>query len=1043
MELGMIRKVDIDHEMQQSYLDYAMSVIVSRALPDARDGLKPVQRRILYAMYDLLLRPDTPYKKSARIVGEVLGKYHPHGDSAVYEAMARMAQDYSMRYMLVDGQGNFGSVDGDSPAAMRYTEARLASPAMEMLQQLDKNTVEFTANFDETLKEPLVLPAAIPNLLVNGATGIAVGMATNIPPHNLTEVVDALIFMLEHWEHQDEITVDTLMQFIKGPDFPTGGVILENPEGEGLSAAYGTGRGKVLVRARAHLEDMGRGRSRIIITELPYMTNKSSLIERIAELVREGTIDGISDLRDESDRQGMRIVIELKQNIEPEKVLLDLYKHTPMQTTFGINMLALVGGEPRLLTLKQALRVYVEHRLEVVRRRSEYDLAKARARAHILEGLRVALKNLDEIISLIRNAADVDDARQKLIRRYKLSDLQAQAILDMQLRRLAALERKKIEMEYKEVMTLIKDLETLLASPKRMRQVVEEELRAIKQTYGDRRRTQIVNLKEGVSVKTLLTTTDVTPALNTWVSITADGKVSATPDERMPRMDGRDAPRWVVRTNTHHTLYLAGADGRTAAIPVHVVPQCEKPADGVPFNKISALKEDDQLAAAFAVPSLKPEEMENLFVLTVSRGGMVKKSALFDLPGPSSQTFTLVKINDGDGLLNVHISGGSDDVLLATAQGMAIRFSEEDVRAMGLVAAGVSGIKLAVGDEVIGSGLMLKNRQVLVVSTEGKGKRIQQDEFPKQGRYGQGVVLWKLPKGIRLAGVIVDRLENEVSVQFEKAAAKSSDLKDAPSRSRATQGQTVADVKPGDAVIRLVKVWDALARWEPEPTGKRSRAAARPKPEPAPGEAMQLELLSPEPVKKSAAASPTKAKTVKTEQPAVAPKKSAGKAESAPAESTATSKSKAAPIAKQTVNKETTRGTSQKPAVKTTAASGKTVAKGKTSAAKTSPGQKDATVKTSTSSAKPTAPEKAQAVKKPAAISTPADSAKGATRKKTEAPGKSEAPEKTTTTKKPAAGGETKTPSSSKPPAKKSTGEKESHSEKLPAPKSTRKKSGD
>lgn len=1010
MELGMIRKVDIDHEMQQSYLDYAMSVIVSRALPDARDGLKPVQRRILYAMHDLLLRPDTPYKKSARIVGEVLGKYHPHGDMAVYEAMARMAQDYSMRYMLVDGQGNFGSVDGDSPAAMRYTEARLASPAMEMLQQLDKDTVDFTANFDETLKEPLVLPAAIPNLLVNGATGIAVGMATNIPPHNLVEVADALIFMLEQWERQDEITVDTLMQFIKGPDFPTGGVILENPEGEGLSAAYGTGRGKVLVRARAHLEDMGRGRSRIIITELPYMTNKSSLIERIAELVREGTIDGISDLRDESDRQGMRIVIELKQNIEPEKVLLDLYKHTPMQTTFGINMLALVGGEPRLLTLKQALRVYVEHRLEVVRRRSEYDLAKARARAHILEGLRVALKNLDEIISLIRNAADVDDARQKLIRRYKLSDLQAQAILDMQLRRLAALERKKIEMEYKEVMTLIKDLETLLASPKRMRQVVEEELRAIKQTYGDRRRTQIVNLKEGVSVKTLLTTTDVTPALNTWVSITADGKVSAMPDERMPRMDGRDAPRWVVRTNTHHTLYLAGADGRTAAIPVHVVPQCEKPADGVPFNKISALKEDDQLAAAFAVPSLKPEEMENLFVLTVSRGGMVKKSALFDLPGPSSQTFTLVKINDGDGLLNVHISGGSDDVLLATAQGMAIRFSEEDVRAMGLVAAGVSGIKLAVGDEVIGSGLMLKNRQVLVVSTEGKGKRIQQDEFPKQGRYGQGVVLWKLPKGMRLAGVIVDRLENEVSVQFEKAAAKSSDLKDAPSRSRATQGQTVADVKPGDAVIRLVKVWDALARWEPEPTGKRSRAAARPKPEPAPGEAMQLELLSPEPVKKSAAAAPTKAKTAKTEQPVV---------------------------------KETTRGTSQKPAAKTSAASGKTAAKGKTPPTKTSPVQKDAAAKASTSSKKSAASEKAQTVKKTAAISTPADSTKAATKKKTEAPGKSETPEKATITKKPAAGGETKPPSPSKPTAKKSTGEKESHSEKTPAPKSTRKKSGD
>ncbi|MEN6410339.1 MAG: DNA gyrase subunit A [Anaerolineaceae bacterium] len=1007
MELGMIRRVDIDHEMQQSYLDYAMSVIVSRALPDARDGLKPVQRRILYAMYDLLLRPDTPYKKSARIVGEVLGKYHPHGDSAVYEAMARMAQDYSMRYMLVDGQGNFGSVDGDSPAAMRYTEARLAPPAMEILMQLDKDTVDFTTNFDETLKEPLVLPAAIPNLLVNGATGIAVGMATNIPPHNLAEVTDALIFMLEHWEHQDEITVDTLMQFIKGPDFPTGGVILENPEGEGISAAYGTGRGKVLVRARAHLEDMGRGRSRIIVTELPYMTNKSSLIERIAELVREGTIDGISDLRDESDRQGMRIVIELKQNIEPEKVLLDLYKHTPMQTTFGINMLALVGGEPRLLTLKQALRVYVEHRLEVVRRRSEYDLAKARARAHILEGLRTALKNLDEIISLIRNAADVDDARQKLIRRYKLSDLQTQAILDMQLRRLAALERKKIEMEYKEVMALINDLEALLASPKRMRQTVGEELLKIKQTYGDRRRTQIVNLKEGVSVKSLLTTTDITPALNTWVAITADGKVSATPDERMPRMDGRDAPCWMVRTNTHHTLYLVGKDGRTAAIPVHVVPHCEKPADGVPFNKISPLKDEDQLAAVFAVPSLKPEEMENLYALTVSRGGMVKKSALNDLPGPSSQTFTLVKINEGDGLLDVHISGGNDDVLLATAQGMAIRFSEEDVRAMGLIAAGVSGIKLAVGDEVIGSGLLLKNRQVLAVSTEGKGKRIQQDEFPKQGRYGQGVALWKLPKGARLVGVVVDRLENEVSVQFEKAAAKTFDLKDAPSRSRATQGQIVTDVKPGDAVIRLAKVWDALARWEPEPTGKRSRAAARPKAEPAPGEAMQLELLTPEPVKKSAAVSAAKTRTIKAGQDETPVKKSAVKAEKPPAGST-TPQKPATP--------KTTRGTSQKPAAKPSAASGEMPTKGKTSMAKTSPAQK---------AEMPATTGKAKSIKKPVPH------------------GKTEAVEKSTTTKKPAADSKTKTPSAAKPTAPKTAGGKESPSGKTPTAKTPRKKNGE
>lgn len=866
MELGLIRKVDIDREMQQSYLDYAMSVIVARALPDARDGLKPVQRRILYAMYDMLLRPETSYKKSARIVGEVLGKYHPHGDSAVYEAMARLAQDYSMRYMLVDGQGNFGSVDGDPPAAMRYTEARLSPAAMEMLLQLDKETVDFTPNFDETLKEPSVLPAAIPNLLVNGSTGIAVGMATNIPPHNLSEVVDALVYVLDRWDQQDDITVETLMQYIKGPDFPTGGVILENPEGEGLSAAYGTGRGKIMVRARAHLEEMGRSRSRIIINELPYMVNKSSLIERIAELVRENTIDGIADLRDESDRQGMRIVIELRQNIEPEKVLLDLYKHTPMQTTFGINMLALVGGEPRLLTLKQALRVYVEHRLEVIRRRSEYDLAKARARAHILEGLRVALKNLDEIISLIRNAADVDDARQKLIRRYKLSDLQAQAILDMQLRRLAALERKKIEMEYKDVMAHIADLEALLHSPKSMRKVVVEELQTMKQTYGDRRRTQIVNLKEGVSVASMLTTTDITPAQTTWVAITADGKVSATMDDRMPRMDGRDAPRWLVRTNTHQTLYLVSSDGRTAAVPVHVVPQCEKLADGVPFYKLSPLKEGDQLVTTFAIPSLKSEDLANYFVLTVSRGGMVKKSALSDLPGPSSQTFTLVKVNDGDGLLNVHISAGNDDVLLATAQGMAIRFSEEEVRAMGLVAAGVNGIKLAVGDELVGSGLLLKNQQVLAITMEGKGKRVAADDFPRQGRYGQGVGLWKLAKGIRLVRVVVDPLDSPMSVQFEKSAAKTFDLGDAPVRSRAALGQTVVEVKPGDTMSGVISIWDALARWEPEPAAKGKRIKTKPKPELAPGEATQLELIQDKTSKKAT-------KTVPEQKPVIPPTK--------------------------------------------------------------------------------------------------------------------------------------------------------------------------
>ncbi|MBI1855795.1 MAG: DNA topoisomerase 4 subunit A, partial [Chloroflexi bacterium] len=499
MELGLVRKIDIDHEMQQAYLDYAMSVIVARALPDARDGLKPVQRRILYAMYDMGIRADTAYKKSARIVGEVLGKYHPHGDSAVYEAMARMAQDFSLRTLLVDGQGNFGSVDGDPPAAMRYTEARLTLPAIEILADLNKNTVDFTANFDDTLEEPSVLPSAIPNLLVNGASGIAVGMATSIPPHNLSEIVDACVYMLERWEKLDDIDVDQLMEFVQGPDFPTGGVIIQEKGEEDIESAYGSGRGRVVVQAKVHIEEMERGKSRLIVTELPYQVNKSTLIERIAELARDGHIEGLADLRDESDRQGMRIVIELTKNADPEVILRDLYKRTPMQSTFSINLLALVDGEPRTLTLKQALRVYLEHRITIIKRRAEFDLEKAKARAHILEGYLVALKNLDEVIQIIRNASDVETARAKLMKRFKLTELQANAILEMQLRRLAALERKKIETEYKEVSALIKDLTDLLKSAKRMRAVVSDELLRVKAAYGYRLRTQIVNLKKGKS----------------------------------------------------------------------------------------------------------------------------------------------------------------------------------------------------------------------------------------------------------------------------------------------------------------------------------------------------------------------------------------------------------------------------------------------------------------------------------------------------------------------------------------------------------------
>jgi DNA gyrase subunit A len=577
MEIGLVKKINLREEMQKAYLDYAMSVIVARALPDARDGLKPVHRRILYAMYDMGLRPDSTHKKSARIVGEVLGKYHPHGDMAVYDAMARMAQDFSMRYRLVDGQGNFGSIDGDSPAAMRYTEARLQAPALHMLDDIEKDTVDFDENFDGTLTEPTVLPAAIPNLLVNGATGIAVGMATSIPPHNLGEVIDGLQYLLTRWNKLDDVGVEDLMQFVHGPDFPTGGVIIQDPDGDSLTSAYSTGRGKITVQARAHLEEMGRGRNRIIVTELPFMTNKSSLIARIADLARAEKLEGISDLRDESDREGMRIVIEVNKAADPKTVLADLYKRTLMQTTLSIIMLALVNSEPRLLSLKQLLKTYLDHRLDIVRRRSEFDLKKARERAHILEGLRVALQNMDDVIALIRRSADVETARTRLRKKYKLSVLQAGAILDMPLRRLAALERKKIDQEYREVKKRIREIEALLRSPRKMRQLVSDELQAVKEKYGDRRKTHIVKLSAKDSKRFVLTTTDLTPQKTIWISVTKNGLVSRTRENKMPRLRGKEAPGWIIRANTRDNLYMVTEMGTESAIPMHEIKESQLP----------------------------------------------------------------------------------------------------------------------------------------------------------------------------------------------------------------------------------------------------------------------------------------------------------------------------------------------------------------------------------------------------------------------------------------------------------------------------------
>ncbi|WKZ40977.1 MAG: DNA gyrase subunit A [Anaerolineales bacterium] len=866
MELGIVRKIDIDTEMQQAYLDYAMSVIVARALPDARDGLKPVQRRILYAMYDMGLRADSPYKKSARIVGEVLGKYHPHGDSAVYEAMARMAQDFSLRTLLVDGQGNFGSVDGDPPAAMRYTEARLTSAALDILFDLNKNTVNYAPNFDDTLEEPSVLPAAIPNLLVNGATGIAVGMATSIPPHNLGEIVDALVFMIQKWEKLDDIDVEQLMKFVQGPDFPTGGLIVQEKGEEGLESAYGSGRGKITVQAKAHVEEMERGKNRIIVTELPYMVNKSSLIERIAELARDGHLEGLSDLRDESDRQGMRIVIELTKNADPNFVLRELYRRTPMQTTFSINLLALVDGEPRTLTLKQALRVYVEHRLEVIKRRAQFDLEKAKARQHILEGYLVALKNLDEIINLIRSAADVETARAKLMKRYKLTELQANAILDMQLRRLAALERKKIETEYKEVSTLIKELTTLLKSPKLMRGVVADELQKVKAAYADRRRTQIVSVKDGAKGMQALTTNDLLPQQTVWIGVTDDGLVSRTADDKQPRHSGNDAPRFLVRASTTDTVYFVSKLGKAAAVAAHLIPQANKLSQGIAYFKVSPLTENDALAAVFALPASKSALGEETCVITITRFGMLKKSLVSELPGPSSQTFTMVKVNEGDRLGWVGLTDGKKEILLVTAGGMAIRFKEDDVRPMGLVAAGVNGMKLDEKDEVVGAEILPAEGDIFILTSDGKAKRVDVKDFPVQGRYGKGVVAWDLPDKVVLAAIASGKPNYMATIHLTKGAPKSTRLDAAGVRKRAsTKGDLIVEVKPGEAVTSVNVGWTVerflgAQKAEGKKDGKRRPERAEGKKEAKPKKAAPVKTKSPK--GKKPAAKP-KAKPVK------------------------------------------------------------------------------------------------------------------------------------------------------------------------------------
>ena len=772
MEIGTVKQINIDDEVRESYLSYAMSVIVSRALPDARDGLKPVQRRILYAMHDMGMRPNTAYKKSARVVGEVLGKYHPHSDQAVYDAMVRMAQDFSLRYMLVDGQGNFGSIDGDAAAAMRYTEARMSQMGFDMLEDIGKDTVDFTANFDDSLKEPVVLPATIPNMLVNGATGIAVGMATSIPPHNLGEVVDALVYMLDHWRKIDNIGLADLMQFIQGPDFPTGGLIFRYKQRKGeeidaITQAYATGRGRVTVRAKAHVERMGRNKSRIVITELPYQVNKTNLLGRIADLHRDGRIEGLTDMRDESDRNGMRIVIETTRNVEPEDVLAQLFKLTPMQSTFSISLLALVNGEPRILTLKQALRVFLEHRLEVVRRRSEYDLAKAERRAHILEGLLKALDHLDAVIATIRKSRTAETAKANLRKKFKLTEIQAQAILDMQLRRLAALERRKIQDEYKEVRGVVKYLTRLLANPKMMRDVIKAELLQVRETYGDTRRSQIV----GGAESKVLTATDLLPDEQVWALVGEKGTLARTTSPEMIRIPQKpkEPPFALLQANTQDILYLFAADGRTVSLPVYQLPQARELGVGTNWAELTGFSRRDHLAAALVLPALAEGY---LFLTTL--GGVVKRVRVEDLPGIASEPFTVMNVAKHDSLGWARLTRGDQEVILATAVGQAIRFKEETVRAMGLAAAGVMGIKLAdETDGVVAMDVVDPDAYLWSITDNGLARATLLKEYPTQGRHGQGVRNIKLSKGAaEVAAAVVCSEKTEILVKMATGSVK-------------------------------------------------------------------------------------------------------------------------------------------------------------------------------------------------------------------------------------------------------------------------------
>ncbi|EOS53695.1 DNA gyrase subunit A [Paenibacillus barengoltzii] len=791
---------DINVEMRESFMDYAMSIIVSRALPDVRDGLKPVHRRILYAMADLGMHPDKPFKKSARIVGEVIGKYHPHGDSAVYETMVRMAQDFSMRYMLVEGHGNFGSVDGDMAAAMRYTEARLSKIAMEMLRDINKETIDFMPNYDGEEQEPVVLPSRFPNLLVNGVSGIAVGMATNIPPHNLGEVIDGVHALIKN----PEISSLELMDYIKGPDFPTAGYILGR---SGIRQAYTTGRGSITMRAKTTIEEHNN-KARIVVEELPYQVNKARLVEKIAELVREKKIDGITDLRDESDRTGMRVVIELRRDVNPNVVLNNLYKHTALQSTFGINMLAIVNNEPKILTLKDVLSHYLQHQVEVVRRRTEFDLKKAEARAHILEGLRIALDHIDEVIALIRGSNSDEEAREGLMTRFGLSLEQAQAILDMRLRRLTGLEREKIEEEYNELLQKIAEYREILANEQLVLKIIADELQEIRDRYADERRTEITIGEESILDE------DLIPQEEVVITITHTGYIKRLPvtTYRSQKRGGRgvvgmdtkdnDFVEHLFVTNSHHYLMFFTDRGKAYRLKAYEIPELGRTARGTPIINLIQIEQGETVNAVIEVERFD----DNKYLFFATKQGIVKKTPIEDYINIRKGGLIAVNLREDDTLIDVKLTDGNEEVIMGTAQGMSIRFPESDVRSMGRAATGVKGITLDEGDSVIGMDVVVPGQDVLIVTAKGYGKRTPVSEYRTQSRGGKGIKTINVTeKNGTVVGLKVVKDEEDLMIITASGTLIRTSMEGISTMGRNTQGVKLINIREDDAVATVCR----------------------------------------------------------------------------------------------------------------------------------------------------------------------------------------------------------------------------------------------